>query len=97
MCNLVARALRVQRFIKANLGNDILRQIEEAYAERFHPTPNARTNAMYADFLENYCAETGLTGQEVADRFDFEGWANLTLSLSGAADDNESVAADESS
>lgn len=96
MCNKVARALNVHCFIKANLGKDIFRQIKAAYSECFDPRPSAPMNAMYADFLEDFCAETGLMGQEVADRFDFEGWTDLTLSGDIPAG-NVSEAANESS
>jgi hypothetical protein len=72
-CWKVARALIIQRFIKQNIGSDLLSKIEKAYNERFDPKPSARANATSAAFLEAYCAESGMSGQEIADQFDWDG------------------------
>jgi hypothetical protein len=77
-CWKVARALRVQRFIKRNLGRDILNKIEQAYSDHFGLRSSARANATSAAFLEAYCAETGLSGQEIADAFDWD-WLASTV------------------
>lgn len=79
-CWKVARALRVQRFIKKNLGRDILAKIDQAYAEHFGLRSSAHANATSAAFLEAYCAQTGLSGQEIADQFDWDWLASTALS-----------------
>jgi hypothetical protein len=71
-CWKVARALIIQRFIKSNLGKDILTRIKKAYTERFNPKPSAGANATSAAFLEAYCADSGLLGQDVAESFDWD-------------------------
>jgi hypothetical protein len=60
------------------LGRDILNKIEQAYSDHFGLRSSARANATSAAFLEAYCAETGLSGQEIADAFDWD-WLASTV------------------